>query len=336
MKKILALILAVAVMLSGSAVMAEHDNSVEGTFIDNILTITCNKGEKNIAFLTLFYDGAMVGAKVARLNDGCYTFELSEDEADKEMRIHFYNEETYPVAVTTPQPTAPAETPTPEPVKTPYPDAYEKPIDAINAPAVVQDVQTVVTDGELCYELTMLYQGRQITTNVREKVVIVSAPSDMASLVGEKTDSLKAGDVIHLTCDLQGRVKSIEFIYRPEFVDYFLDGVSTENAIGSDGKSKFVFGVAVETYSDAMEVMDADGNIYDLDVSPSAFVYNVLYSRKGAVTELYGTGAKSVPKVHIPDKNLEGTVSLWDGMEDLPYVLVRVSRDVATDIIVFK
>lgn len=343
MRKLLALMLAAGMVLSCSVVIAEQETKVEGALTENTLTVTYNEGERNVATLTIFDEGVLVGTKTTRFENDCYTFELSDDDVDKDMRIYFYESETYAVNVVeiTVEPTetpteVPAETETTKPVRTPYPEAYEKPLDAINAPAVVKDVQTVVVDGELYYELTLLHQGREFVTNVREKVLVASAPANMTSVVGEKTDCLKAGDVIHVTSDLQGRVRSIEFIYRPEFTNYFYEGISVDNVIGNDGWSEFVFGVAVETYSDAMEIMDGEGNIYDLAVSPAAFVYGVSYGRKGAVTDLYGKGARSVPRVRIPDANLEDEAHLWDGMEEMPYVLARVSRGIVTDIIVFE
>lgn len=341
MKKLLALILATAMVLSYGVVMAEQDNSVEGTLTENTLTVTYNEGEKGVATLTLFDDGALVGAKTARFENDCYTFALSEEDADKDMRIYFYNEEIYPVTITTPEPTeapteAPTETATPKPTKTPYPEAYEKPLDAINAPAVVGDVAAIDVDGELYYELTLWYQGRGVITNVREKVVIETAPTNVSYLVGKTVNYLQAGDVIHITCDLQGRIKSVEFLYRPDFADYFENDISTAGMIGDDGWSEYYFGAAVETYSTSMEIAGADGKVYDLDVSPDAFVYTVSPTRKGAYIELKGIGAKLVPTAFIPDENIVDGVVLWDGVTEIPYVLARISRDIVTDIIVFE
>ena len=260
-----------------------------------------------------------------------YTFNLTD--FDKDMRIFFYGEKAYDLKVVTP---TPEPTPTPKPEKTPYPEAYEKPIDAINAPAVVSEVAEVAVDGDVLYELTVWYQGRELVTNVREKVTVSTAPQNMSHLVGEKIDCLMAGDIVHLTADLQGRVKSVEFIYRPEFLAYYEDGISTAGMIGADNYSAYYFGVAVETYKDAMVIADSNGRITDLDVSPSAFVYTVTKTRKGSIVNLNGKGPRLVSTAYVPDENITDNVIDWNGMEELPYVLVRESRGVVTDIIVFR
>lgn len=330
MKKLLAVVLAWGMVFSSVSAIAEI-NYVEGVCEGNTLKVTYSEGD--VATVSLYDEGKLCGIKTAKLRDGVYTFNLTDADMDKDMRISYYGEKAYPVKAVTP---TPEPTPTPAPQKTPYPEAYEKPLDAINAPAVVSEVAEVAVDGELFYELKVWYQGRELTTNVREKVVIKSAPSDVAYLVDKTVNYLQAGDVVHLTSDLQGRVKSVEFIYRPDFEDYFANNIITSGMIGTDNFSEYHFGVAVDTYKDAMELADSNGRITDLDVSPDAFVYIVTKTRKGANVTLDGTGARLVPVAFIPDSNITDNVIDWNGITEIPYVLARESRGIVTDIIVFN
>ncbi len=330
MKKLLAFVLACGMIIPCVSAMAER-NYVEGIVEDGTMKVTYTEGD--VATVVLYEEGRMCGVKTAKLNDGAYIFNIAEGDGDKDMRIFYYGEKAYPVKVTT---SAPVETPTPAPQKTPYPSAYEKPIDAINAPAVVKDVSQVAVDGEIVKQMTVWHQGRELTTAVRDSVVIRTAPEAVNHLEGMDVTYLEAGDIVHLTCDMQGRVKSIEFIMRPDFSDYFEDGIATDGIIGDDGQSQFVFGAAVETYKAGIEIADGAGNIRDLDVSPDAFVYAISPGRTKAMTELYGVGAKCVPTAYIPKDNFSGNTVSWDGVDEIEYVLARVSRGVVTDIIVIK
>ncbi len=338
MKKLLVFILACGMIIPCVSAMAERVY-VEGVYENNALTVTYNEAEGDVATIALYDGGRLCGIKTAKVNDGKYTFNVTEDDKDKDMRIFYYGEKAYPVEITTPAPEAtpaPVETPTPKPTRTPYPEAYEKPIDAINAPAVVKSVDEVAVDGEIVKELTVLYQGREIKTHVKDNVTIKTAPEAVSYLEDMDITCLEAGDIVHLTSNLQGRVRSVEFIYRPDFTPYFENGVEITGLIGADGQSEFVFGAAVETYSSGIEIADGAGEIHDLDVSPAAFVYQVEQGRSEAMVEILGTGPRRVPTVHIPDSNYVDNTISWDGMEEIPYVLARLSRGVVTDLIVIK
>ncbi len=330
MKKLLAFVLAWGMVFSSVSAIAQG-SYIKGVLKDNTLTVTHTEGETGIATVMVYDEGKLCGAKTARLKDGAYTFDVTENDTD--MRIFFHGDKAYPLEVVTP---TPEPTPTPKPVKTPYPEAYEKPIDAINAPAVVSDVAKVAVEGEVINELSVWYQGRLLTTAVRDNVVMQTAPAAVSYLVGKDVTYLEAGDVVHLTSDLQGRVKSIEFIYRPDFARYFEDGISTAGMIGTDNSGEYYFGTAVETYKSAIEIAGADGRITDLDASPEAIVYTVTKTRKGAEVALDGTGPRLLPKAFVPDENIAGNVIDWNGVTEIPYVLARESRGVVTDIIVFR
>lgn len=332
MKKLLAFVLACVMIIPCVSAMAERVY-VEGVYENDTLTVTYNEAEGDIATIALYDEGRLCGIKTAKVNDGKYTFNVSEDDKDKEMRIFYYGEKSYPVEIATP---APVETPAPKPTRTPYPEAYEKSVDALNAPAIVDGVAQVFVDGDICYELTLWYQGRKVVTNVREKVVVESAPANMSSLIGQNVSCLEAGDIIHITCNMQGQIRSVEFIMRPDFADYFEDGISTTGMVGDDGQSQYVFGAAVGVYESAIEMADENGDIVALDVNPKAFVYNISSAPKRAYVTLNGTGALLVPQAYIPDENISGATVSWNGVTEIPYVLARISRDTVTDIIVFE
>ncbi len=338
MKKILAFVLACGMVFPCVSSIAQR-SYVEGVYENDTLTVTYTEGEGDVATLTLFDEGKLCGVKTSKMVDGAYAFDVTETDKDKDIRIFYYEEKTYPVKITTPTPApteAPTQTPTPKPKKTPYPAAYEKPIDAINAPAIVSNVAKVGVEGEIVNELTLWQHGREVVTYVGDNVTIKSAPAAVNYLVGQDVMFLQAGDVVHLTCDIQGRVRTIEFIYRPDFADYYENGISTAGIVGNDGQSKLFFGAAVETYETLIELADGNGAIYDLDVSPDAFVYTVTPGSKKAIVDLYGTGAKLVPKAFVPKSNFGDKTVSWNGVTDIPYILVRASRDVVTDIIVFE
>lgn len=329
MKKLLAFAIAVGTLLSGVAVLADGDTNISGVLKDSTLTITQKDGEGNAATLALFNNGKMCGVKTVKAIDGEYSFALAEDDLDKSMRVYFYGENGYDVDVV-------EEVPTPQPEVNKYPDTYERALDAIHAPAVVSGIASVNIDGEIYCELTLLYQGREIVVNVREKVVISSAPESMASLVGKSADYLCEGDVIHITPDMQGRVKSIEFIYRPDFADYYENGISTSGMIGADGYNEYYFGAPVEKYDNAVDIADGNGDITCLDVSPDAFIYTVSKgSRRNYAEITSANGVKAMPYTRIPDANYDGDRISWDGIEEIDYVLIRAVDDTVTEIIVF-
>ena len=229
-------------------------------------------------------------------------------------------------------PASEAPTAAPAPVKTPYPAVYEKALDAVNAPAVVMEVNETLINGETWYDTAMLYQGVEINTKIYEDAVIESAPPVNENLIGSNTSALKKGDVIHFTCDLQGRVKSIEFIFRPTCEDYAQSGRTAADLVGSDRYSTFHFGVPIKTAKGYMELLGLDGKITEIDLHTGTFIYGDTIGRRSGTVELLGTGYSSV----MPTKLPHDTFSSWEDISPTAYVLVRARNGTATEIIQFE
>lgn len=309
------------------------------------------------AVLVVYRNERLIYSTHASKSGDGYEFVISDEYKDDcikvycdeetECNIHYVNDDA-------PQPPEPSKTATPlpeavtpsppetaAPVKTPYPAVYEKALDAVNAPAVVEKVSEQIIDGETYYVTDMLYQGAEITSKIRDSVIIESAPAAHTELVGKSAAALKEGDVIHFTCDLQGRIRSIEFIYRPDFTDYVKNGDSYgnkfEDLIGSDKYSSFSFGVPVKTAKGYMLLADIAGETTDIDLNTGTFVYTVRNNRRGDKAELTGMGSGAIERVHIQSSNFdeENNVISWEDADTSVYALARLRNGTATEVIVF-
>ncbi len=335
MKKLISFIVVSAIVMSMGMVFAETKDDITAYYNVGVLTVDYTEDTADYAMLNIYSDGILVGSRASALSDTGYSFNVSEAEVESEMRLVYKSGEIYDVAVATPEPTPDA---TPEPQKTPRPEVYEKATDAMNAPAVVKSVSETMIDGETYYVLSMIYQGEEITANVRGWVEISSAPEKDIQLAGQNVNALQSGDVIHFACDMQGRIKSVRVIYRPDFADYIGNGADFCELYGNDGYSRFVFGVPVKTTKAAVTIADETGNITDIEVHKGAFVYNVSQTARDCLAELYGYGAKAIGTVYVNQNNFddEGNVISWSDTDNIFYVLVRTVRGVATEIVVFE
>ncbi|MCH5213044.1 MAG: hypothetical protein J1G06_08510 [Oscillospiraceae bacterium] len=303
-------------------------------------------------------DNILVYSTNTSKTDNVYSFRLPEEfegytykvfNADAEYTVAYGEAVHEPAEEVLPEPTEevteiPTSTPeiTAAPQKTPYPAVYEKALDAVNAPAVVDTVSETIIDGETYYVTTMLYQGVEIKSNIRDTVVIESAPSWNDNLRGQSAAALKEGDVIHFTCDLQGRIKSIEFIYRPDFTDYVNAGgdygSKFSKLIGRDNYSTFYFGVPVKTAKGYMLLADASGKTTEIDLHSGTFVYAVSRGRRGSGVSFSGTGSGAIGNVHVISSNFDDNDNIisWDDADTSIYALARVRNGTATEVIVFE
>ena len=350
MKRLISFMVASVLVVCAVAATAFADtkSSVHGIYKDGVITVN-NGGDSRIAVLNLYQDGVIVASKTSAVGEGKCAFKISDDEIGLKMVLVYDDGKMYnvtpkkeemtqtPVASPEPENTQSSES-TPKPKRTPYPEVYEKNSDAIHAPAVVTDVTQTMFDDELYYAVSMLHQGREMTAMVRNDVKITSAPSKYITTVNKNADALCVGDVIHFICDLQGNMKNIQLIYRPDFEDYIGTNTSFRTLYGSDGYSDFVFGVPVGSAKMALTVADNSGQITDIDVDKNAFVYVVSNGGRGIGTEIYGQGAKSVSIVNPGKNNVDdvGNIISWSEVLDISYVLVRCVRGTATEIIVFE
>ncbi len=344
MKKLLAMLLSMAMILSISfTVMGEEDKrSVKGIISENVLKIEFTEGDAVRAMLGVYDEGALVNAKASLYTDGFYAFELTEEELSKEIRINYLKDNSYEVEIEkapevtqTPAPTVEL-TPAPKPQKTPFPSVYEKEKDSVNAPAVVVELSKVAVDGEVRTELKMMYQGSEMTTILKDGVEIVSAPPVSSGLIGSPATELMSGDVIHFTCNMSGQIRSIELLYRPEFLDYITDGVPMTGLVGT-GYDTYHFGAVVGKNKNTLEISDSIGVIKDIDVNEEAFVYKISKGSKKTIVDLEGLGTSAVPKTYIPDDNYDDKNNIiWSGVDEITYALIREVRGTATEIIIFE
>lgn len=339
----------ISIILGMSCAFAQGDTDVTINAYRNGETITAESISGEKAVLSVYDDGVLCYSTMAVTEDNEYIFNVPSKYDGMRMRICCIGEDTYEVVMSeapseevtdtpTEAPTeTPTETPTPVPTRTPVPEAYEKSLDALHAPAVVMDLTETIIDGETYYSLTMLYQGNVVTTNVRDWVEIKSAPTASAYLIGQKASALDEGDVIHFNNDLQGRIKSIEFIYRPDFNDYVSDGIDFDTVLGKDGYSSFKFGVPVDKSKGTISIADENGTVTEIDVNSKAFVYLVSDEKRRDIVSLEGTGTSSVVTTYVQKDNFDddGNVISWDDVDDRTYALVRIVNGSATEIILF-
>lgn len=387
MRKIIALMTAAvsAAAFTLSVYAAETPgtaDTVTGIYANGTVRTEAASDDGTYAVLSFYDNGVLTYSASAQYADSAYTFNVPEEYAEDDARlcvigggIYDMSIETEPESTAAPteapsetaapdataEPTAkPSESTDPRPDNTPYPAAYESELDADNAPAVVSSVSVASIDGEEYDVLTLLYTGSEITVNIRDTVTIDWAPDASSYLIGSGANALQDGDVIHFSTDLQGRVKSIELIYRPDFDNYVESGntygknfeqlisasgiVAGQNgwkvaSYGSTSQSGqlYAFGVPIETEHDFMTLANSDGIRMDIAVNPDAMVYTINGRSRSSKSEFSGNGGMEVTRTYIPrdDYDDELNVASWDDIEDISYALVRIIDGVATDIFVF-
>lgn len=380
MRKLVLFITAAAAAVSFSlpAVFAA-DDSISGYAYNDKVYTEHNDGNASAAVLSFYDDGTLSYSAVSVWDGSGYSFDVPEKYLGGRARICYIGggifdmdidqgEAPIPSASASPSPDSTA---TPEataspgaaaaPQRTPVPEAYERELDAIHAPAVVLSVSQTQADGEYYDTLKVLYQGSEMTVSVRDQVTIVSAPDAAEYLIGQGTDALRAGDVIHMTADLQGRVRSIEFIYRPDFQNYVLSGadygtdfrelISDSGVVAnqsgwsvvsysrgaSDSGTQCAFGVPVGVRGNVLTMANADGKTADIYVNSKAVVYTVRNSPRSGNIEFAGNGCNAVERSYVPGSSFDedGNVMSWEDADASSYALVRVVNGTATDIVVF-
>lgn len=331
MKKFLSFIVFSAIILNIHSVFAQN---IIGEYSDGTLNI---ENGRSYALLNIYSNDVLCGSYLAHSSDGKYSFDIPETAISEELRLVYANGDMYDVTVQTPPPVQ-TPTPAPQPTKTPRPDVYEKASDALHAPAVVTSVSEIFSEGENRYMLSMLYQGNEITASVGSDISITAAPKNDNNIVGKSANCLSPGDIIHFNCDLQGRIKNIQLIYRPDFINYIADGVKLNSLCGSDGYSKLSFGIPVKTTKHSITVADENGKINDIDVHEKAFIYSISQSPRDVICELSGIGSNSVDTVYVNSKNTDdiGNILSMKELSDISFVLIRSVRNTATEIFVFE
>lgn len=381
MRRFIPFVLAAAIAVPSLCVSAANEEAtVRAQRSGNEISIE-SAAENGTAVLNCYTDGKLVYSTHDEPEGEKYTFTLPQEYIDTNMRVSYIaSQKTYAVEVTdaaaTAEPSesavpsasaAPSATTAPEasaeptqtasatPTKTPFPSIYPKEIDAVNAPAVVKSIEETVVDGETHYTAVLLYQGNEITTDIRDSVEISKAPSDYSSVAGNNASALAEGDVIYFTCDLQGRVKTLILVYRPSTDDYILDrddiGSSFQNIFtpangttavyGSKNNAYtvYAFGAPVKKNKSTLLLANASGKTMEIDTEDGTIVYNVEVGSRGYNCELAGTGIGSIYVNFIEKNNFDDdddNVISWDDTDELAYALVRIVDGTATDVIVFN
>lgn len=376
MRRVLSL--GVAVTVAATVITCGAFAAEEKTVIldksDNTYSTEYNDVNSTKAVLSIYKDGVLVYSTMSEYFEDKYTFEIPDELSGSDARICYVGGEIYdavlkestatstPAATASPNPTQTA-SPKPEatekPTRTPYPSVYPRQIDAINAFAVVENVSQTMVDGEEYYTVKMLYQGSEISVNVRTTVKVVSSSDAYKEITGYDARALRDGDVIHFTTDLQGRIESIEFIYRPDFQDYINSDIDTGanfskliSASGvvanrpdwkvaayggsNSGYEMYAFGVPVESKRGSLVLADKAGKIMDVSIDSGTMVYTVSGESRGSKSVFEGNGYNAVSVTYVPRDLYDGEkVSSWEGIEDITYALVRIIDGTATDIVVF-
>ena len=387
MKKLIALFTAVSTVAAVWVPVAmAAGKTVEGTVYGDTVHTEYTDENSTVAVLSFYDEGTLAYSTMAFYKDSGYTFNVPDEYSDMDARICYVGGEIYDMDIeaaeeapsATPAPSetqAPSATqspsatqqpsttqsPTPAPAKTPHPEVYPKALDAVNAPAVVKDVSETVIDGETYYAVDMFYQGEEIKVNIRDWITIESSSEASSYLVGSNASALRDGDVIHFTTDLQGRVKSIEFIYRPDFENYvmsdnnygnnFEDLISDNGYVanrtgcgvakypsGSSSRESYAFGVPVDRQGNTLVLANKSGQLMYIDVDERAMVYTVNGASRGDLSEFTGNGISAVSRTFVYDGNYDEdkeSIVSWDGVSDITYALVRIIDDTAVDIVVF-
>lgn len=261
---------------------------------------------------------------------------------------------------TTAAPTA-APTSTPEAVKS-FPSIYERGADAVNAFAVVKSVSVSINDnGEECYNLNTLYQGKEFSVDVDKSVQVSSASDEFSYMLGADAGAFLEGDVIYFAANLSGEINKLSFIYRPIKSNIVTDGndygnnfaglisdngsvagqsgwsVLNYGASSGSGRYQFAFGVISNKESSTLVLLGADGdenNALYLSIEPDTIVYVCDMSSKQKVTigSVANLTKSSIPKSAVDS---DGRVTYSDSYK-MNYALVRQVNGTATDIVIYK
>ena len=358
-KRLVSFVISTALILSCLPATAAG-GALTGYVVDNGIYVEY-KGGAN-AVLNIYEDNALVFSNSTEKEPGGYFFSVPDEYTDGRIRMYCVGIGIFDVELTeydaTSSATTVTETASPTPVeatattaataatavpeKTPIPEVYERNLDAVNAPAVVQSVSVQKIDGETYYVTKMLYQGVEITHNIRDHITIDSAPSRYAELKGQPASELKEGDVIHFTCNLQHLIKSIDLIYRPDFENYIISGsdygTRYSKLVGKDGYNVYAFGAPVKTGKGYVLLADVNGKTTEVDVAGKAFVYAVSANARKDKAELRGTGATAISKVYMRNTNFDDNdnVISWEDVDITSYALVRIAGGTATEVFVFE
>lgn len=358
-KKLAAVVLAAVTMTTTAAFAA----GVSGILTGNSITIFTQ--DKNRMILNGYDESGRLAISGMFTSEDA-SFSVPSEFAAYRLRAGFLDGAVTDVTVTeaTPVPAMPeptgAPTPTPAPSMPTFPDIYERQIDAVEAIAVVDSVSYGENeDSEECYYADVLYQGKEMSIEIKRSVIISEASGEFAYMAGQDIGSLKRGDVVCLSADLSGDVNRVGFVYRPLEKNIVTDGndygnnfeklISQNGAIagrngwgvmtseGGNTKNQLAFGVIRDRNNKSLVLLGADGDensALDLSLEDGTIVYIFDMSARNelAIKEISGIEKSGIPKSAVSD---DGIVTYSDDFKT-NYALARVVKGTVTGIVVYK
>ncbi|MGN0149234.1 MAG: hypothetical protein ACI4C7_03175 [Clostridia bacterium] len=372
-KKLVAVIVAASAAL-GTVAFAD---SIKGVLNGDSIVIDAN--DKNCVILNGYDENGILKASELFASENG-EFHVPSKLAEYKLRAVFTEdgslydveleeapaETAVPEATASPAPTeAPEATavPTVKPTSSPktFPAIYEREIDAVNAFAVVKNVSIGENDnGEECYYIDTLYQGREFSVEVDESVAISSASDAFSYMKGADARALNKGDVIYFSANLSGKINNISLIYRPLDTNIVTDGVDYGNSFSKlisdngnvagksgwsvlsygkgngSGKYQFAFGPIMDKSTGELVLIGADGNENDalyLSIEKDTIVYvcDMAAKREVSIGNVGNLVKSAIPK-NAADSN--GKITYSDSYKT-NYALVRTVNGTATDIVIY-
>jgi len=238
---------------------------------------------------------------------------------------------------------------------------YPTELYAVTAYMMVKDASVVVENDETKTLLKVLYRGEESEVLVEDDIKILSAPSVNAELVGENASALKEGDIVYCSTTMNGRLRTIELIYRPTVGGVVLKeedfGTNFESLFTYNGavtkanptpiavfgnenyqKHQYAFGVIKDGKSGKYMTLTNKKGITEqdmiIDLHDNTVVY--VFDAKKRDKTYIGTLADIEKSYFIPDSlDEDDNVISWSDEGDYVYALVRMGEGTALDVAVF-
>ena len=235
-KKIIASLLS-ASMIIGMTAIAENP-FMGGSLEDGIITFECSED----IILNGYEDGVLAYSKLFKSEDGkvvvpkeenikLYDFKAFKLESGEVVEVAIGSGTPAAPTATPDAPSAttapadeplevPAVTPTPAPYNpNEFPAVYEKALNAVYAPAVIESVAQEVFDTSQGFRVNYYWQGKKYSDWFAEDVQLVSASDDPSLLIKSSLSGLKRGDVVYMNRYMNGTVKDMSLIYKTQKTD---------------------------------------------------------------------------------------------------------------------
>ena len=225
-KKIISALLSISIVI-GMTAIAENP-FMGGSLEDGIITFECSED----IILNGYEDGVLAYSKLFKSEDGkivvpeeenikLYDFKAFKLESGEVVEVAIGSGTPAAPTATPDAPSAttapddePLETPAVTPTPAPYnpnefPAVYEKALNAVYAPAVIESVAQEVFDTSQGFRVNYYWQGKKYSDWFAEDVELVSASDDPSLLIKSSLSGLKRGDVVYMNRSMNGTVKDM-------------------------------------------------------------------------------------------------------------------------------